>query len=192
MTAPDSPDRLARLWAPWRAAYVSGDPTPSSHAGRRPRDDRGDQACVLCALGAATAEQLREALVLDRGATVYAVLNAYPYNPGHLMIVPYRHVDGLAELTEQEADELWRMTRAGVEVITTAMGADGVNLGMNLGRASGAGIADHLHQHVVPRWAGDTNFMTTTGASSRVLPQALEEVYDRLAPAFQRTSGARR
>lgn len=101
------------------------------------------------------------------------------------MVVPDRHAAALRELSTHEATQLWQLTVAAVAIVEDQFGAGGVNVGMNLGRASGAGIADHLHQHVVPRWSGDTNFMSTTGASTRVLPQALLDVYDRLLPAFR-------
>lgn len=187
MTAADGQDRLARLWAPWRSAYVAGEQAAEPSEPGQPTG-----ACVLCALGATAPDRQRASLVVARGSAAYVVLNAYPYNPGHVMIVPYRHVDRLEDLTEDEADEVWRLTRLSVVVVTSAMQADGANLGMNLGKAGGAGIADHLHQHVVPRWAGDTNFITTAGASTRVLPQALEEVYDRLEPAYRRLSDGQR
>ncbi len=104
------------------------------------------------------------------------MLNAYPYNPGHLMVLPNAHVASLAELDVNVARELWELTCRAVDVVQDRLGAEGVNVGLNLGSAAGAGIAGHLHQHVVPRWNGDTNFMTTT-ATTRVLPQALDDVW---------------
>jgi ATP adenylyltransferase len=170
--ASQRPDRLQRLWAPWREAYLAGDDPI--------------EGCPFCVLPARDADHDRASLILCRGAHAFVVLNAYPYNPGHLMVVPYRHLGDLDALTDDEAEELWDLSRRAVASLRGAIGADGVNLGMNLGEASGAGIADHLHQHVVPRWAGDTNFMSVTGAGARVLPLALDDVYVQLRPSFDR------
>ena len=166
----DIPPRedLERLWAPWRGAYVGGDEEPL-------------EGCPFCVLPARGDDA--EALIVHRGGDAFVILNAYPYNPGHLMVVPYAHVGDLASLEEAAADELWRLARRAVGTLETALGCDGVNLGVNLGAAAGAGIADHLHLHAVPRWSGDTNFMTSV-AGARVLPKALEEIHSRLAAAF--------
>jgi len=188
------PDHLARLWAPWRSSYVTGDADdqqPELNQVQGPVDETAP-ACVFCNIPAGDATDDARALVVHRGVTVYVILNAYPYNPGHVMVVPYRHVADLVDLDNRELAEMSTLTQCAVEALGNALSPDGFNLGMNLGRASGAGIADHLHQHVVPRWAGDTNFMTTTGASTRVLPQALAEVYAVLAPAFSGCQGGRR
>jgi ATP adenylyltransferase len=127
--------------------------------------------------------------VLWVGARVFAVLNAYPYASGHLMVLPTRHVSTLAELTEEEGADMWSGLRQGVEALETAYAPEGVNLGANLGRAAGAGIPRHLHLHAVPRWLGDTNFMTSV-ASARVLPEALTVTWQRLRQAWP--EGARR
>ena len=124
-----------------------------------------------------------ESLILHRGERVYVIFNAYPYNPGHLMIVPYDHVAELEDLAIEGLHELFELGRRSVGVLKQRLQAQGVNLGMNLGAAAGAGIAEHLHLHVVPRWVGDTNFISVVGAA-RVLPRALEEVYADLAPGF--------
>ena len=185
------PDHLARLWAPWRSSYVTGD-VGHQLPGLNEEQDAADEptvTCVFCQVSADHAPDDAQALVVYRGAKVYVVLNAYPYNPGHVMVVPYRHVAELTDVDDHEMAETWALTRRAVEIVGDAMSPQGFNVGMNLGRASGAGIADHLHQHVVPRWAGDTNFMTTTGSSTRVLSQALAEVYAVLAPAFSRSEG---
>ena len=159
---------VQRLWAPWRHGYVAGD---------GPAID----GCPFCVLP--TREDDRASLILHRGEHSYVILNAYPYNPGHLMVVPDAHSDDLATLDEETAQEVWRLGRHAVGVLRERLGCAGVNLGMNLWRAGGAGIADHLHLHAVPRWGGDTNFISVVGAT-RVLPQALEDVYDLLAPGF--------
>ncbi|MPZ72833.1 MAG: HIT domain-containing protein [Nitriliruptorales bacterium] len=142
------------------------------------KDLGGCPFCVLPRRGDDAA-----ALILHRGRSVYAILNAYPYNPGHLMVVPYRHVAGLEELTEQEVREMAGLVQRSVRALRSASGPHAFNIGMNIGTLAGAGIAEHLHQHVVPRWSGDTNFMPVVG-QTRVLPELLEETYARLAPAF--------
>lgn len=162
-------DHLRRLWAPWRIGYVLEDEPP--------------QGCPFCVLPARDPRRDRESLILRRGEHAFVILNAYPYNPGHLMVVPYAHVAGLAALDDDTATELWDLGRHAVAVLERRLSTDGVNLGMNLGVAAGAGIADHLHLHAVPRWGGDTNFVTTL-AATRVLPRALAEIYETLAPGF--------
>jgi ATP adenylyltransferase len=142
------------------------------------------EGCPFCVLPARPADHDRASLILHRGAHAFVMLNAYPYNPGHLMVVPYRHTPALEALTDDESAELWALGRRAVIALGERIRADGVNLGMNLGTASGAGIADHLHQHVVPRWSGDTNFMSVTGAGARVLPRALDDVWCELEGAF--------
>ncbi|MEX0868144.1 MAG: HIT domain-containing protein [Nitriliruptoraceae bacterium] len=162
-------DDLQRLWAPWRSGYVvGGDPI---------------DGCPFCVLPARGASRDRESLILHRGKRVYVIFNAYPYNPGHLMVVPFAHVDDVGGLDDETNRELWTLTTRCVAVVRDRLSAEGVNVGMNLGAAAGAGIAAHVHQHVVPRWRGDTNFMSVV-ASTRVLPQALASTYDALADAF--------
>jgi ATP adenylyltransferase len=162
-------DELQRLWAPWRFGYV---------AGAEPLD-----GCPFCVLPARDPARDRESLILHRGEHAFVIFNAYPYNPGHLMVVPYAHEADLEALPAEVATEVWELGRRTVVVLKQALRAGGVNLGMNLGAAGGAGIADHLHLHTVPRWGGDTNFISVVGAA-RVLPQALDELYERLAPSF--------
>ena len=161
-------DAFARLYTPHRMAYITGEGKP-----------HGD-ACPFCAIPALPDA---EGLVVARGEAAYAVLNLYPYNPGHTMLVPYRHVAGYDELTEAEATEIAAMTQRAVRALRRASGAHGFNVGMNLGAVAGAGIAAHLHQHVVPRWAGDTNFMPVVGGT-RVLPQLLPDTRALLATAW--------
>ena len=159
---------MDRLWSPWRHAYVtrSADPT----------------ACVFCA---ALETDEGRALTLHVGSTCYVILNLYPYNGGHLLVVPKRHVATLAGLDHAELCEMAETSRLSEMVLTEAYAPQGINLGMNLGRPAGAGIVDHLHVHLVPRWTGDTNFMTVVGGV-RVLPEELPRTAERLRPLFQR------
>jgi len=124
-----------------------------------------------------------------RGALAYVLLNRYPYNSGHLMVVPFRHVARLDQLSADEAEALIRLTGQAITGLERAMAAEGFNVGLNLGRAAGAGIEDHLHVHVVPRWAGDTNFMPVLG-DTKVLPQHLDETYSRVAEALAAITGS--
>ena len=162
-------DQLQRLWAPWRFGYLVG-------------EDEID-GCPFCVLPARGRARDRDSLILARGEQAYVIFNAYPYNPGHLMVCPYAHVGEVEDLDEPTAQELWSLARRAVSVLKERVACEGVNLGMNLGAAGGAGISEHLHLHVVPRWSADTNFLSVVG-SSRVLPRALEEMYDELAPGF--------
>ncbi len=169
-------DHLQRLWTPYRMAYIKGEPG----TGRADGD-----GCPLCRI-----PELDDAdgLVIARGEHMYAVLNLHPYNPGHLMIVTYRHVADLEELTPEESVELTEFTTSAVRAIKSASRPEGFNIGLNLGNVAGGSLSDHLHQHVVPRWAGDANFMTVL-ASTKVMPQLLGETRELLAshwPASQR------
>jgi diadenosine tetraphosphate (Ap4A) HIT family hydrolase len=158
------------LWAGWRLAYVSA----ATQAERR--GDDGE--CVFCAI-AASGPPSPENLVVWRGDLAFAVLNAYPYASGHLLVMPMRHVADLDDLSAEERSALWATTEAAIGAITVAYRPDGINMGANLGRAAGAGIPGHLHIHVVPRWSGDTNFMTTV-AGVRVMPESLADSWARL------------
>jgi ATP adenylyltransferase len=166
------PDALQRLWTPHRLAYVQG--------ADKPKDGEAE-GCPFCRL---VERDDADALILARGETVYAVLNLYPYNPGHLMVVPYRHVADYTDLTPAETVELARFTQRAMTVVRSVSGAHGFNIGMNQGVIAGAGIAAHLHQHVVPRWGGDANFMPVVG-HTKVLPQLLGETRELLAGAWQ-------
>lgn len=159
-------DAFGRLYTPHRMAYIKGE------------GKGGD--CPFCVI---PGMDDRTGLVVHRGGLVFAVLNLYPYNSGHLMLVPYRHVAGYDELTVAEAAEVAAMTQHALRALKHATGAQGFNVGMNLGVVGGAGIAAHLHQHVVPRWGGDTNFMPVVG-QTRVLPQLLPDTRDLLAQAW--------
>ncbi len=161
-------DAFARLYTPHRMAYIRGE--------NRPHGD----ACPFCEIPALPDA---DGLVVARGELAYAVLNLYPYNPGHLMLVPYRHVASYDELTAAEAVEVAGMTQRALRALRHASGAQGFNVGMNQGAVGGAGIAAHLHQHVVPRWGGDTNFMPVVGGT-RVMPQLLPDTRDLIAGAW--------
>lgn len=162
-------DGLQRLWAPWRFGYLVGDDPI--------------EGCPFCVLPGRGPDRDRESLILHRGEHAFVIFNAYPYNPGHLMVIPYAHEADLTALDPAVAAEVWELGRRAVGVLRERVHCQGVNLGMNLGAAGGAGIADHLHLHAVPRWVGDTNFISVVGAA-RVLPKALEELYDEMAPGF--------
>jgi diadenosine tetraphosphate (Ap4A) HIT family hydrolase len=168
---------LDHLWAGWRSDYVQN---VSDAAGEAESDTA--ERCVFCRL---LAEETADAsnFVVYRGELTAAVLNAFPYTSGHLLVMPIRHVREPDELTDEESAALWRSSWDAVAAIRTAYAPDGVNLGVNLGRAAGAGIPDHLHVHVLPRWIGDTSFITTV-ASARVLPEALSDSEERLRAAW--------
>lgn len=185
------------MWAGWRSAYVGGgsdqgtDGAAPAGAAGPPVDDAaagGPEHCVFCRIAASGAPSVDNG-VLWVGRTVLVVLNAYPYASGHLMAVPIRHVAALGDLTHEEADELWSAIRTGVAALEGAYRPEGVNLGANLGEAAGAGIPRHLHLHAVPRWRGDTNFMTAV-ADTRVLPETLGSSWERLAAAWPASDDA--
>jgi ATP adenylyltransferase len=162
-----------RMWAPWRMDYILG-------------DKQG--ACVFCAMAAAPASRYRELLVLVVQPHALVCLNRYPFGSSHLLVATRRHVAGLGELEAGEYDGLMRLARDAEARLRAVTHAEGVNLGMNLGKAAGAGIADHLHAHLVPRWNGDTNFMPVLG-DVRVMPEYLDDSWKRLAPAFADVPG---
>jgi ATP adenylyltransferase len=162
---------MERLWSPWRLAYVTG--TASANG------------CIFCQAVEPSLDPARDGLVLVRGRLSYVILNLYPYNNGHLMVVPNRHVASFAAATPDELAEMMRFTRDAEIALTEAYQPQGINVGVNLGRAAGAGILEHVHIHLVPRWIGDTNFMPVIG-SVRVLPEDLGESAKRLRPVFER------
>jgi ATP adenylyltransferase len=168
-----SADAFQRLWTPHRMAYIKGE--------NKPRDD--DDDCPLCRIPTLPDE---DGLVVARTDAAFAVLNLYPYNPGHLMLVPYRHVADYTELAANETAEIAGLTAAAMTTLRSVSGAQGFNIGINQGDIAGAGIAAHLHQHVVPRWGGDTNFMPVVGRT-RVLPQLLQDTRALLAEAWPST-----
>ncbi len=169
---------LGHLWAGWRSPYLSGEETTE-----RPEGVPADPvACVFCwILEEPPPDASRHLLFADELSAV--VLNAYPYTSGHVLVLPRRHCGELEELAEEEADALWSTGRRAVLAVRQAYRPDGVNLGANLGKAAGAGIPGHLHLHVLPRWHGDTNFMTTV-ADARVLPEPLGVSFDKLLAAW--------
>lgn len=160
------PDRLERIWTPHRMAYI--------------RSSDGEEGCPFCRIPAAPSA---DGLVVARGDHTYAVLNLHPYNPGHLMVLPYRHVAELEELTRDESDELMALTQGAIRAIRAVANPHAFNVGINLGSAAGGSLAAHLHQHVVPRWTGDANFITVT-AGTKTLPQLLSDTRDLLAGAW--------
>ncbi len=157
---------MRQLWAPWRLEYIQG-------------VDTGD-GCFLCLAAAAGDE---EALVVHRGELAFVLLNKFPYVSGHLMVAPYRHVGEFGDLSHEEALEIHRLASAGLGALAETTRPQGYNLGWNLGRVAGAGIVDHVHLHVVPRWAGDTNFMPVL-ADVKVMPEHLADTRRKLAAAW--------
>ena len=187
---------MDHLWTPWRFNYVS----------RTDKNERkgvppalaawgGDLGCVFCnmiaavdfaiAAGTETSAAEQAAFILYRGQTCYLCLNAFPYSTGHVLIVPYRHVDSLAALSTSEAEELVALAQATETALRNTYRPDGLNFGLNLGESAGAGVANHIHMHGLPRWSGDTNFMTVT-AETRVLPETLDITWSRLRLALNR------
>ena len=165
------PDGFKRLWMPHRMAYIKGENRVVG---------TGPEGCPFCQIPRLDDA---EGLIVARGALVYTVLNLYPYNAGHLMVCPYRHVADYTELGEPETAELAEHTKLAMTALRTASGAQGFNIGMNMGGVAGAGISAHLHQHVVPRWGGDTNFLPVISAT-KVLPQLLSETREMVAAAW--------
>lgn len=178
MSEVGEPDGLERLWTPHRMAYISGEDRPAG----------GYEAPAGCPFCLAPGLPPGESLVVARGELVFAVLNLYPYNPGHLLVCPYRHVADYTDLTGEETAEVAAFTRRAMRVIRHASSPHGFNLGMNQGAVAGAGIAAHLHQHVVPRWGGDGNFMPVIGRT-KVLPQLLGDTRELLAKAWEDLPG---
>lgn len=161
-----------RLWAPWRLEYIRG-PKPGE--------------CIFCARPAAGDDA--SSYIVRRGEHCFVMLNAYPYSNGHLMVAPYRHVSSITELDEPTLLELMTTARDALAALGAVYGPEGFNMGINQGKIAGAGFEDHVHLHVVPRWAGDTNFMPVIG-STRVLPQSLDDSYRELQAAFGSAAAA--
>jgi ATP adenylyltransferase len=190
---------MDRLWTPWRYEYVSRareSLAPGVPAALNGWIESGAQAtdCVFCNLiaavdyavehGMGSADAERAAHLLARGTSCYLCLNAFPYGTGHILIVPYRHISSLADLPSEEAAEMMFLAQRVETALRTVYRPDGLNLGMNLGEAGGAGIAGHIHMHALPRWVGDTNFITVT-ANTRVLPEDLDTTWERLRAAWK-------
>ncbi len=167
-------DRLARLWAGWRMPYLTDEAEKGG--------DGDGEACVFCRI-LASDDPPEETYVLWRDDRCAALLNAYPYTSGHLLVLPVRHLSELEELTTEEAAATWATVTTAVRAVKEAYSPGGVNVGINLGRAAGAGVPGHFHVHCLPRWDGDTNFMTTV-AETRVLPEALSSTFARLRAAW--------
>ena len=159
---------MKRIFAPWRIRYIMS-----------PKHD----GCIFCDFPRENRDE--ERLIVYRGKTCFVIMNNYPYNPGHVMISPYRHVGEIEKLEEGELLEMMVLAQKTVEVIKREMSPDGFNLGINLGKVAGAGIEDHIHLHIVPRWNGDTNFMPVI-ADVRVIPEAVEETYKKLKDGFEK------
>ena len=157
---------MKHIWAPWRIEYI------------RMEKSKG---CILCEKPRENNDALN--YILYRGEKNFVILNSYPYNPGHLLVAPYRHVDNLEELADEELHEHFEIVRRGVKLLKQVFNPGGFNLGINIGAIAGAGIVGHFHTHIVPRWSGDANFMPVI-AEARVLPEALAETYEKLKSKF--------
>jgi ATP adenylyltransferase len=162
---------VERIWSPWRMAYIQ--------AAKEQGDDGG---CIFCDLPA-EGDDVRT-MILARGELAFVIVNSFPYNPGHLMVAPFRHVGAFTSLEAAELADVDALVARSIRALEQEMEPHGYNLGMNLGRVAGAGFPDHVHWHLVPRWNGDTNFMPVVG-QTRVLPELLEETYARLRPRFE-------
>ncbi|MFQ5709033.1 MAG: HIT domain-containing protein [bacterium] len=157
------------LWAPWRMEYIIGDK---------------EKGCIFCTKPQQNGDKDRENLILLRGEHNFIIMNKYPYNNGHLMVVPYRHIDVLEVLEDAESLEIMQLVAKSMQVLRRAISPEGFNLGMNIGRIAGAGIDDHLHFHIVPRWGADTNFMPVVG-HTKVISEGLLETWDKLRQGFE-------
>jgi ATP adenylyltransferase len=186
---------MERLWTPWRYAYVTGKDkgTPKNGVPAALAAWPGETHCVFCNILAAVEYGVAHGMpqdeadaavyILERGRTCFLVLNAFPYNSGHLTVLPYQHEASLAALPDETAAELMTLTRQAERLLRKMYRPDGLNLGLNLGESAGAGVAEHLHLHAVPRWSGDNNFMSVLG-ETRILPEMLTESYRRLREAL--------
>jgi len=163
-------DGFQRLWTPHRMVYIGGN---------RPSDEAGE-GCPFCSAPTRTDE---EGLIVHRGQHCFVVMNLFPYNPGHVLVCPYRHVSLYVDLSDEETHEFTRLTKQAIRALEQVSGPHGFNLGMNQGAVAGAGVAAHLHQHVVPRWGGDSNFLPVV-AQTKALPMLLEDARSRLATAW--------
>ena len=165
-------DGFERLWTPHRMAYINGE-RPTEHAG---------EGCPFCSV---TAKNDAEGLIVHRGESCYVVMNLFPYNPGHVLVCPYRHVSLYVDLTDEETLEFGSLTKASMVALEGSSSPMGFNIGINQGAVAGAGIRAHLHQHIVPRWGGDSNFLPIIG-QTKALPMLLEDVRQRLVDAWPR------
>ena len=168
---------MDRLWSPWRLEYVTG--------------TRSDSECVFCdAIGSPPKDSTQQWLIVHEAHTCYVILNLYPYNNGHLMVVPRRHTPSFVTLTTAELHEMADLIQLSEQALVEAYQPQGINVGVNLGKPAGAGVLEHVHVHLVPRWSGDTNFMTVVG-TTRVLPEDLSGSAARLRPIFERLGASR-
>ena len=165
-------DGFERLWTPHRMAYINGE---------RPTDHAGD-GCPFCS---ATDRNDADGLIVQRGHSCYVVMNLYPYNPGHVLVCPYRHVSLYVDLTDEETLEFGALTKASMVALEASSSPMGYNIGINQGAVAGAGVRAHLHQHIVPRWGGDSNFLPIIG-QTKALPMLLEDVRQRLVDSWPR------
>ncbi|HYI54106.1 MAG TPA: HIT domain-containing protein [Microlunatus sp.] len=168
---PGVPDAFQRLWTPHRMVYIGGENKPATSTARD---------CPFCV---APDRDDRASLIVHRGRQAYVILNLYPYSPGHLLVCPYRHVADLTELSDEELAEIGALSQRAMRVTRGVSGPDGFNLGINQGAVAGAGIAAHLHQHVVPRWSGDANFLPVV-AQTKAVPQLLDQAWELLSRAW--------
>ena len=165
---------MDRLWSPWRYDYVKSEPSGEKNL---------PPSCVFCALLESEGDD-ESKFIVERAAHNFIILNLYPYVSGHTMIVPYQHIAELSAAPKETTDEMMDLTKRCQTALREIYRPDGFNLGMNLGRAAGAGVADHFHMHILPRWVGDTNFMTTVG-ETRVLPEDLKTTYVKLSSVLK-------
>ncbi len=156
------------LWTPWRYAYITAGETPG--------------ACIFCERQKVTDD--RQALIVHRGSHCFVILNKFPYTSGHVMIVPYAHLDSLQKLPPDAAQEMMSLAQRMEGVLRELYRPDGINMGLNIGKAAGAGVAGHIHMHVLPRWVADANFMSVVG-ETRVLPEALETTWERMKKVME-------
>lgn len=168
---PGVPDAFQRLWTPHRMVYIGGENKPATPQAKH---------CPFCS---APERPDRDALIVHRSRWAYVILNLYPYSPGHLLVCPYRHVADLTDVTDDELTEIGTLSQQAMRVVRHVSGPDGFNLGMNQGPVAGAGIAAHLHQHVVPRWSGDANFLPVV-AQTKAVPQLLDQAWELLSLAW--------
>ncbi len=158
-----------RLWATWRMPYIT-------------KIDKNDEGCIFC--NKPKEDDDKKNLILYRGEHCFTIMNLYPYNNGHLMVIPYRHISDICLLDDNEAMDMMDQVRSMVAILRKVMNPEGFNTGLNLGRAGGAGIADHMHMHIVPRWSGDTNFMPVV-ADTRVISEHINDTYDKIYNAIK-------
>ena len=170
---PSAPDQFQRLWTPHRTAYVSGG-----------QKDYTEKTCPFCTAPSRSDE---ESLIVHRGEHAFVILNLYPYNPGHLLVGPYRHIPFYDDATEAETMEIAQLTQLAMKVLREVSHNDGFNIGINQGKVGGAGIADHLHQHILPRWSGDTNFLPII-AQTKTMSRTLDDMRSAIAGGFARLS----